>query len=136
LGAVPPVKLRDVTITAKNDYAAVYVVSLDGRDLATSGNVLVQAATTVRPYGFKTAPTRIETEQGTFDGQKITDLGSSPVNLDRNQIDIELRGSTINKAYVVDANGYAVEELPLARTGGAVRFSFPEDALSVVLRQQ
>jgi len=135
LSEAPPAELDDVTIDSKNDYGGIYVVSLDGKDLKDSGNVLVQAATTMRPYGFKDEPVDIETDDGVRKGRKITDLGSSPMNLEVNQTRIELRNPRVNNAYVLDANGYAVEELALEKSDEGISFQFPAEALYVVIRE-
>ncbi len=45
LGRVGPVALGDVTIRSDNDYATILVVSLDGKPLARSARILIQAGT-------------------------------------------------------------------------------------------
>jgi hypothetical protein len=45
LGAAGPVELADVTIEIKNEYAAVWLVSLDDQPIATSKKMLVQVMT-------------------------------------------------------------------------------------------
>jgi len=136
LGEASPIELGDVRIRSGNEYAAVHVVSLDAAELAASGNVLVQAATTVRPYGFETKPAKIERDGESRDGLEITSLGSSPLNLELNDIEIEIDNPALTKAYVLDANGFAVREHPLESTDTGVRLSFPEDAIYVVLRSE
>ena len=134
LSKVSPITLSDVRIATRNEYTSVYVVSLDGEDLAESGNILVQAATTARPYGYQEKPVRWSKDKDRFEGFEITNLGSNPWNLEKNSLDILIRNKTVSKAYVLDANGYAIAELDLAEAQGGKQFSFPENALYVILR--
>ncbi len=134
LGSVPPVELADVRITSENEYAAVTIASLDGVDLKTSAHILVQAATTFRPYGFKSEPSTIETDGKKIQGERITDLGSSPLNLEKNQTRIDLANAGISQGWILDANGYAVSGLEIKKSETGISFVFPEDALTVILR--
>ncbi len=129
-----PIRLRDVDLTVRNEYIAIHVVSLDGNDLAQSGNILVQASTTARPYGFSEEPATVKSGNGSAPGHKITSLGTSPWNLDENDFEVLLRNNTVSTAYVLDANGYPIKEISLEGQAANRKFTFPKDALYVVLR--
>lgn len=51
----------------------------------------------------------------------------------KGDVTLRLENSAITKARVLDANGMAVKELPLAASGGRKMIEFPADALYVVL---
>ena len=90
------VALSDVTIASKNEYGAIVAISLDGKPLASSRKILIQAMTEERPFGFRAV------------GGRITDLGGAPFGVKKIAADISLRllGSTTLRASVLDENGY------------------------------
>ena len=48
---------------------------------------------------------------------------------------IELRNSKLKKAWVLDAAGYPVREIPLIRKGKKCSLQLPEDAMYIVLEE-
>ncbi|NBB72596.1 MAG: hypothetical protein GVY35_02840 [Bacteroidetes bacterium] len=134
LAETGPFTLGGVEFDVRNHYAAVYVVSLDGADLPDSANILVQATTTARPYGYAEKPVAIVADKQTLEGFEITSLGSSPWNLETNDVELSIANDRIRHAYVLDANGYPVREIPLEGKDGKRTLRFPEDALYVILR--
>ena len=131
-----PFLLGGVHIESSNEYASISVVSLDGADLDTSGHILIQAATTSRPYGFKTKPVKARTKHESFEALEITDLGSNPINLELIQATVTIDNPSLARAWVLDANGYVRDELEIQRKGGAITIPLPDDALYVVLRSK
>ena len=125
-------KLDDVTIDAKNEYAAIIAVSLDDKPLAKSKSILVQVGTDVRPYGFKAVPHTLKDKSGAHPGYKITALGSVPWNITKTNASITVKNSGLKKATVLNANLEPVKELS-PKTGGAFELSLPEDALYIHL---
>ncbi len=134
LKGLSPIRLKDIDLEVRNDYISIQVVSLDGKNLADSGNILIQAGTTARPYGYAEEPATRENDGKVTEGFKITQLGTSPWNLEQNDFDVILRNNTVSTAYVLDANGYPVAEIALEKQGGHTKLTFPKDALYVVLR--
>jgi len=134
LDEVSPFSLGDIELDVRNAYASVSVVSLDGEALSKSGHILVQASTVARPYGYKEAPATVEAGDRKLEGFEIIDLGSSPWNLETNDFTIYLENDFVSTAYVLDANGYAVGEVPLENVDGRRKLTFPPDALYVILR--
>ncbi|TVR51006.1 MAG: hypothetical protein EA425_08145 [Puniceicoccaceae bacterium] len=134
LGAAGTIRLSDVILRTENDYLALYVVSLDGEDLRTSRHVLVQAGTVARPYGYREEPATFTAGDREVRGHRITDLGSAPWNLDKNRAEISLRNEHLDRAVALDGNGDFLHEIPVRRHGTSLSFTFPEDALYVILR--
>ncbi|HET6430439.1 MAG TPA: hypothetical protein VFJ30_18640 [Phycisphaerae bacterium] len=118
------IRLKDVTIDCRNEYAAVLVISLDGKPLAQSGRILIQAMTEERPYGFRAA------------GGKITDLGGAPFGVRRIDatVALTLPGPAPFKAAALDENGYPTDRpVQVSRTGPTATVHLAPDAVHHVL---
>jgi hypothetical protein len=122
-----PIALSDVEVTSGNEYGAVLVVSLDGRPIAESERLLIQAGTEDWPYGFQTQP---------VDGkQRITDLGGYPPNVRKVQAAVTVKNAAVQGAAVLDGNGYpSGREATAARAEGGLAVELPEDSLYTLLR--
>jgi len=103
LKAAGRIDLGDVLIEAGNDYGTVLVVSLDGQPLRTSARMLIQAATWDQPYGFQTQ------KQGEY--ERITNLGGYPLNVEKINMVVSIRGAGGKTARVLDHNGYPTDRL-------------------------
>ncbi|MCM8900076.1 hypothetical protein KVG29_02420 [Caldicoprobacter algeriensis] len=100
LNKVERIELDDVIITSNNEYATILIVSLDGKDIASSGKILIQAMTEEKFYGAKT------------ENNVITDLGGPPINV--KNIDATVifkKWKKPRKVIVLDENGYAMKEI-------------------------
>ena len=106
LAKAGPIKLADVTITCSNEFASITVISLDDRPLADSRKILIQAITVERPHGFKAV------------GQRITDLGSAPIGVERiaARITIQSKGAKRLNVVALDENGCRTNK-PVKLTG-------------------
>lgn len=113
--------LQDIVIECGNEFASIQVISLDGRPLAQSRTILIQAMTEDRPYGFKT------------EGNKITDLGSGPLNVRTIQAAIEFKFAAGGPARILDENGYATGKW-VAFEGN--RLTLPAGAIYCILERQ
>lgn len=71
LAAVGDLRLRDIEIHCAMDLAAVVVVALDGKPLASSRRMLLQCMSEERPTGFRTEPAGAGLH-------RITALGGDP----------------------------------------------------------
>lgn len=133
------IKLGDVTISANNEYATVFVVSLDNNPLKTSKRILLQITTMDRPYGWKTSPSQFKSKDGKHDftGFRIDDTGGSPWNIIKSDLTITVANDKLSKATVLDANGYAKQDgaLKLSKAKGGVSIRMPEDALYVIIER-
>jgi hypothetical protein len=81
LGASGQIALSDITVSLKNEYGAVMVVSLDGKRLKESAKILVQVMTEEKFTGWKTEPARAELEKGKGEVgvQRIIATGGAPI---------------------------------------------------------
>jgi hypothetical protein len=113
------IDLGEVAMECGNDYAAIMVVAMDGKPLAQSSRMLVQAMTEEQPYGFRAQ------------GGKIVSLGTFPFGI--RKIDAKLTlGRPAARATALDENGYATDKR-VAISGGVV--TLPADAIYVVLER-
>jgi hypothetical protein len=95
------IELDDLTIECSNEFAAIFVVSLDDQPLKSSRKILIQATTQEQPYGFKTEPDG----KG---GERILDLGQSPFGVRDIQAAVTFREPTgFGKLIALDENGYS-----------------------------
>jgi len=74
-----------LTVVSTNSYASLLAVSMDGMILTTSNKILLQIGTTARPHGWRT-------ENIGNDKHRITNLGSSPWNIEALQYSWMLTG--------------------------------------------
>lgn len=122
------VSLGNFAINCGNEFASVLLVSLDDQPLDRSKQILVQAFTEERPYGFKT-------DDGT-----IRDLGGPPFGVREIKVGIELASSISRDISIqaLDANGYPVGEPSrgdlLASTD--VRFTLNPKAMYHLIRRK
>jgi len=124
LGAAGPIRLGAVTIECGNEYAAIQVISLDSAPLASARQVLLQAFTEERPFGWNVDP------RG-----KILDVGGPPLNVRNIEATVSGRGPVPARATALDAHGYAVTNVPVARLNDGWRVVLPADALYTVLER-
>jgi hypothetical protein len=113
------VELNDVAIESHNEFGQVMVVSLDGKPLAESRKVLVQAMTEEKPFGERT------------DGGVIEALGGVPIGVKTIAVTIGLKSwKEPVKVQPLDENGY-----PAGRTkeSAADQIKLPERALQCIL---
>lgn len=124
LGDAGPLKLGDVTIEMKNRYGSVIVVSLDGKPLATSAKVLVQAFTQERTYGFKVDA-----------NGRIEDLGTGPMNVEDIAATVTFKGTAPRKATALDEHGYAGQKVEVKASSGNSRLDVPRNRVYVVIEK-
>jgi hypothetical protein len=109
LAKAGPIALANVTIASENEYGAIIAVSLDGKTLASSRKILIQAMTEERPYGFRAV------------GGRITNLGGAPFGVRKIAARVSLKLSRLTssvRATVLDENGYPRKgSLPVEKRG-------------------
>src|SRR5258708_30135896 len=94
------IELDDLSIECNNDFAAIFIVSLDDQPIRSSKKILIQATTQEQPYGFKTEPDG----KG---GERILDLGQSPFGVRNIQGSITFKTlTTFEKLTSPDENGH------------------------------
>ncbi|MFO0807123.1 MAG: hypothetical protein U0746_00705 [Gemmataceae bacterium] len=95
--------LRDLTVVSNNDYAAILAVSLDGKPLASSSNVLVQVGTESRPTNWKAKPARIQIRNApTVDGSEVVAIGSAPWSVVNAMGRLVIRNAALTRATALD----------------------------------
>jgi len=117
------IELSDVAIECDNEFAAIIVVSLDAKPIASSRNILVQAVTEEKCYGWKVA------------GDKIASLGGYPLNVRNIDATVILkRGSRLSAVHVLDAHGRLRSTSKAKKSALGVSIKLPADALYTVVR--
>lgn len=121
LGESGPIELNDIMIECGNSPAGVLVISLDGKPLKTSGNVLVQAVVASTLTGSKRTPvppgTTVRlppargkgkaTDQVLPNGvKKIEASGHLPFQIERVRASITFKSRGFAKATALDMYGY------------------------------
>ncbi|MCB0837549.1 MAG: hypothetical protein KDD99_12850 [Bacteroidetes bacterium] len=129
------VNLSDVKIMVESEYAIIQLVSMDNHSLNESGSVLVQTGTEWRPKNWQDEPATFKSRRDSIDGFKIINTGEMPWMGKKLNASIELRNSKLKKAWVLDAAGYPVREIPLIRKGKKCSLQLPEDAMYIVLEE-
>lgn len=127
LAAAGTLRLGTLSIACKNPYATILAVSMDGNNLDKSKRVLLQIGTIARPHGWTTADTA--------DGKakEVTNLGSSPWNIEEVNAEILFANAGISKATQLDANGIATNNVPFTKTPQRLRMTVPKDAMYLLL---
>ena len=120
------IELGDVVIESQNEYGAILVVALDGKPLRESEQILVQAATEDRPYGFAT--------ESKGDYQRIVDVGGYPLNVRKIDARVTVRAAA-DQAVVLDGNGYVTDRRADTESAAdGMRIDLPADAIYTLLR--
>ena len=127
------VELADVTIQSQNDYATVQVVSIDGQPLAASGKVLVQVGTTARLTGWETRPAEFDFDKQKVAGEQIVNPGTPPWRVADTRVRVVVQNAKLAKATLLDAGGYAAQDVPVTRDGKSLTVELPPNTLYLVL---
>jgi len=125
VGAFERIHTRDLVFDLGGEFQSVLVTSLDGRPIAESSELLVQAIAPDRPYGFRVKDGVIE------------DLGKSPFQMRRINVTVQvIDARTPMTAQTLNAHGMAVG--PMARLeqqeGGATLKLSPTHFYTVLRR--
>ncbi len=119
--------LRDVAVASRNDYGALIVVSMDGLPLHQSARILIQAGTTEQPYGFRTEP------EGEF-GRRITSVGGYPMNVEKVDATVTLKGMAGRTVTALDHLGYPTDTPVQTRQSGRnLVIDLPSDTLYTIV---
>lgn len=133
-----PLNFGDVTIRSDDEYASVLVVSLDGKPLAESREVLVQVGTSARPSGWaeRDATFRGSDGKASYRGKQVTDTGRMPWAIVDAKMALVVKNPKLKTATRLDPNGLASGSVKAEARDGGLAFSMPRDALYVVLRAE
>jgi hypothetical protein len=128
LGAGGRIELGDVIIESGNEYGSILIVPLDGRSLAKSSRILIQAVTEDLPHGFRT--------ESVADKQRITQLGGYPMNVRQIDAIVSLRDATDRRVTILDGNGHRTNrKARTAQDAGYLAITLPPDSLYVVVER-
>ncbi len=128
------VELPDITLSVKNEYAAISVVAMDDTPLNNSGKILVQIGTVYRPTGWVEQPAQFEPSAGDIrDGFQIVNTGKMPWKAANNLMSIEFRNQNIKSAYTLTINGEKSDEILLFPTLDGVKMYVPTNAMYIIL---
>ncbi|NBD37023.1 MAG: hypothetical protein GVY10_00435 [Verrucomicrobia bacterium] len=105
LGDAGEISLDDTVIQLNNTFGAVLVISLDGKPIADSNKVLIQAASRNEPYQFQTSDAVLP---GFDQAYTIENTGLVPFTVEDIDGMVKLLGYSGASAEYLDANGYPV----------------------------
>ncbi|MGD0090417.1 MAG: hypothetical protein ABSE73_10905 [Planctomycetota bacterium] len=131
-----PQKLSDVEIACANAYAAIVVVSLDGKPIKESSRVLVQVGTTCRPSGWKVMPTGVKYEGKQVPAYRIlaTGEGKLPFQVENAAGTVTVANKALTKAVLLDVNGMPTDSAVQAiAADGKLAVTLPANAMYLVL---
>lgn len=130
------ITLPEVTLRCGNDYASVAVVSLDNQPIKSSRKLLVQVGTVARPTGWqdKDATWNSEDSKAAVSGKEVVSTGKNPWSIVSAALSVSVANPTLTTATALDANGEPLRKVAVTRAGGKIQFSYPTDALYVVLQ--
>jgi hypothetical protein len=129
LSSRPVVDLQDVTVSSDASYASIIVVPLDAKPVASSSRLLVQISSIARPTGWRASA--VDHESGP--ARIVDDFGAAPWQVDKVDATLVLRNAGLSRATVLDANGMATADLPVAVKDGALTLTLPPDALYIIV---
>ncbi len=135
LKTISPIKLGDVTIETANEYAAITVVSLDGKPIKQSARVLVQVGTVARPTGWMETPAEFPVNDGKeiIHGKKIVETGKMPWAVVDTHVTLTVANPNLSTATLLDLNMNARGPITPQTTAGTLKVELPKEAMYVVL---
>lgn len=136
LSASGTFRMHDVTIASDNAYAAILVVSLDGRPIRTSRRLLIQTGTQARPSGWIDRPVTWTEDNKTIAGHEIVDHGHGPWLVADTKARVRIANAGLTSATALDANGMPVRPIAVRKSHGAVSLDMPRDNLYVVVEHK
>lgn len=134
LSKAGPIRLKDVQIDSKMEYAAVLAVALDGKPLRDSRKVLVQITTKARPHGWKQSETVYTHDKKQHKGFRVDSKGSAPWNVANTDLTITLAGPSSRKVARLDENLYpAADKVEAKAAAGGVAITPPANAMYLLV---
>ncbi len=127
-----PIALSDIRIESRNELAAVYVVSLDGRSIGSSERLLVQVNAPAHPTGWQTEPA--EAEDGHQRLRRLISQGELPWRVQNTKVAVWIANTILQRALLLDAGGREQKAIAFARQDGGLRTELPPDTLWVLLQ--
>ena len=112
----PAHELNGLTIRCKTDFACITLSSLSEDDLNNSGNILLTTVGRARNHGAQ------------FDGEKMIDRGTGPIEVEVIHAQIELKTSKeILEVWSVDSEGFYSGKIDSVIEDGVLKFTVGEE---------
>jgi hypothetical protein len=129
------IDLGDVTIASDDAYAAILVVPLDDRPIASSQRLLIQSSTTAEPSGWTTRPASMRRAgpPTATTAEQVVSLGGPPWRVADNRSTITIRNPGLRTAAAVDAMGFSAGAVPCTATTAGLTLEMPRDCGSVIV---
>jgi len=109
-------QLTDLTVCCHTDFAAVTMSALDQNNLVDSGNILLTTVGRARNRGAQ------------FDGEKMLDFGTGPIEVEVIEADITLRTSKEHlEVWAVDSEGFYSGRVESVIEDGVLKFTVGEE---------
>jgi len=116
------VELDDIIIESNNEYASILVISLDNKPIKTSKQILIQAVTEDKTYGWD------------VENDTIKSLGELPINVKNLDATITLKKKgNVHSVKALDANGYVKEELKPQKQNGNVKITLAPNSMYTIV---
>ncbi|HWD39446.1 MAG TPA: hypothetical protein VG944_11395 [Fimbriimonas sp.] len=127
--------LKDITVLSQNDYAAITVVPLDDKPIASSHKLLVQVGTVARPTGWAQEPAtgKGEDDKGTMQGWKVVNTGKMPWQIRDAEVEVSVRNLSLTKATLLDPAGYPAGAVPVTKSKQGLSVRLPPNTMYLVL---
>jgi hypothetical protein len=124
----------NVRIKSKNEYASVWITSLDSLPLTQSSRILIQCGTKYTPSDWKEEPAEYTSEGQVLKGFRIISTGRMPWLADKTLLTVEIKNKNLSSAVILDEAGYFSKEIPVRKNGNWITIILPENTLYVIIK--
>ena len=109
-------EVEGMSVYSYTDFAAVTMSSLSKEDLCDSGNILLTTVGRARNRGAQ------------FDGEKMVDYGTGPIEVEVIHADIELKTSKEHlEVWAIDSDGFYSGKVESVIEDGVLKFTVGEE---------
>jgi hypothetical protein len=113
---LPIRSVTDMTVRSYTDFAAITMSALDKNDLVDSGNILLTTVGRARNRGAQ------------FDGEKMVDYGTGPIEVEVIHADITLKTSKEHlEVWAIDSDGFYSGRVDSVIENGELKFTIGEE---------
>jgi hypothetical protein len=123
----------DLTISTRNEYIAVSIVSLDGEPLGSSGKILVQTGTVYRPSGWLETPSTFDNRGEITEGFLIQNTGTMPWQAEKTNATIKINNNVIMRAVRLNETGYYDKAIMIINSPVGKIITLPPNAMYTIL---
>jgi hypothetical protein len=129
------IHLGTIDLACGNEQASVLAVSMDGKVLSESKEILLQIGTSARLTHWEQEPADFtDADQNAYHGFKVTKVGRPPWVIEQADVAMEVRNPGLTKMTALDMAGYPKGIFPLRRTSDGVILDFPARVMYAVLQ--